>query len=335
MRVSVTLTVVALVISSIIAPLLISSVQAASCPPSNCSFEAGTNIPQSEALVWVRVDGSYFTLNRTFSFAYNSTHTIEVMNTTLFVPSTGARYNFTQWAHNGINWASTPTLAGNPFPILANYTSSQNGPFVAEFEKQFQVTLSFTDASGQPVSPPSSVTLTGPSTIPPLSSYTNQWLSANLWIVTDVTWQSMPGTNLGNPTVDLRGGSASVQIPIKAYSADVKVVDRGNNPVSGATVTITFANATETTLTTDNEGMVRTGLIPLGTYNYHVVYQGQDVSGAADASTTPETTVTLSIGGGVSTPLVSSLVILTIFGVALFMILLAIKVRRPPLPPTI
>ena len=323
-----------LILSSMLVPLLITSVQAVGCSP-NCSFETDTNVPAGEASVWVRLDGSsYYNLNHTFSFGNYTTHTIEVMNTTLYAPSTGARYVFKQWSHNGINWASTPMLDGNPFPILADYTSSQNGPFVAEFDKQFQATLSFTDPSGQPVSLPSSISLQGPSTIT-LFSYSSQWLSAKLWTVTDATWQSMPGTVYGSPTVDMQNGPSTVQIPLKAYSATVKVVDRSNNPIAGASLSVTLANATSLTFTTDSQGEARMGHIPLGSYAVHVVYQNQDLSYAADASRDATFTITLNVGGGVNTPLVSSLVLLIIFGVALFMILLAIKVRKPPLPPAI
>ena len=315
-----------------LAPLLVSMVHAVGCQ-TPCDFETDTNVPSGDATVWVRVDGtSYYTLNRTFAFANNTQHTIEVMNTTLYVPSTGARYVFKQWTYGGYQWDPTPTLT-TPF-ILANFTSTQNAPFIAEFGKQFQASLSFTDPSGQAISPPSSVTLQGPSTVI-LSNYSNQWLSAAVWTVTDATWQSMPGTVLRTPVVDLRSGPVSQQIPLKAYSATLKVVDRSNNPIAGASVTVTLANATSGTFTTDSQGLVQIGRIPLGTYNVHIVYQNQDITAAVDASTTPVFTVTLNLGGGTSGPIVSAVVLLTIFGLAMFLLLLAIKVRRPPLPPTI
>ncbi|HEY4823148.1 MAG TPA: carboxypeptidase-like regulatory domain-containing protein [Candidatus Bathyarchaeia archaeon] len=342
MRAKLPLIIVTLIISSILAPLLISRVQAVGCSP-NCNFETNTNVPSSEATVWVRVNGTaFYILNSTFSFANNTQNTIEVMNTTLYAPSTGAQYVFKQWSHPyGIQWDPTPTMT-TPF-ILANYTSTENGPFVAEFDKQFQATLTFSDPSGQAISSPSSVTLQGPSTVA-LSVYSNQWLSAAVWTVTDATWQSMPGTVCDTPapgtvcgpqTIDLRSGPRSAQIPLKAYSATVKVVDRSNNPVTGASVTVTLANATSSTFSTDGQGLVQIGRVPLGTYTVHVVYQNEDITGAVDASTTPVFTVTLNLGGSTSGPIVSAVVLLTIFGLAMFLLLLAIKVRRPPLPPTI
>ena len=82
--------------------------------------------------------------------------------------------------------------------------------------------------------------------------------------------------------------------------------------------------------------MVQLGDIPYGSYTALVSYQGQ-VQGPVgeDATTGSVSTITLNVGGGASAPVVSGLVLLTIFGVALFLILLAIKVRKPPPPPQI
>ncbi len=321
-----------LVLSSLISPPLISSVRGASCS-ATCDFEADTNVPTTAGIVRVRLDGSTnYNLNHTFTFGYNTTHTFEVLDLQIVAPS-GGRYVFKQWSHNGIQWSSTPILAGNPFPILANFKTGDNGPFVAEFEAQFQVSLSFTDPVGQSITPPSVITLQGPSTVT-LSSYTGQWLSAGVWTVTDATWQNVPSSVYGVPTVDLTSGPQSVQIPLKAYSAAVKVVDNSNNPVAGASLTVTLYNNTVVTATTDSQGMAQLGHIPLGPYSV----QGQNIPlQVADASTDPNGvfTITLNQGTGPSAPVVSALVLLTIFGLAVFLLVLAIKVRKPPPPPTI
>jgi hypothetical protein len=67
-----------------------------------------------------------------------------------------------------------------------------------------------------------------------------------------------------------------------------------------------------------------------------VLYQGQDQgTWSEDASVASVSTVTLNVGGTTSAPVVSALVLFTIFGVAFFLILLAVKVRRPSPPPKI
>jgi len=332
-----------LIVSSLLAPLLISNVRAADCPPS-CNFEAGTNVPATEGTVRVRLDGSAtYNLNRTFSFPYNTSHTLEVLDTLISAPS-GARYVFKQWSHcqlSCIQWSTTPMLSGSPFPILANYTTGDNGPFVAEFEKQFQASFAFTDPSGQAISRPSSITLAGPRTVSipnNLSSYQNLWLGAALWTMIDATWQSMPNMVDGTQTVDLRTGPVSAQIRLRAYTATVKVVDRLNNPISGVSLFVRLTNQTSTELpfTTDSQGQAQLGYIPLGSYTVRVVYQNQDMgSWVVEASQTPVNTIPLNVGGTTSGPIISAVVLLTIFGVAMFLLLLAVKVRKPPLPPTI
>ncbi len=99
-------------------------------------------------------------MNQTLIFPYNTTHTVQLMNTTVTLQSLGVRYVFRQWnwIHNGaIQWSTTVNMTTPQ--ILANYTSTTNGPFMAQFDKQFSLTLTFTDPSGQPVNQPSSVVL--------------------------------------------------------------------------------------------------------------------------------------------------------------------------------
>lgn len=221
--------------------------------------------------------------------------------------------------------------------MLANYTSSTNGPFMAQFDKLFSLTLTFTDPSGQPVNPPSSVVLANGQTTVRLTAYTNQWLTAGVWTVADATWEGGSQAVIGTPTIDLTQAGSTRTIALKAYPATLQVVDSQNRPVVGATVTVTFdVNATTRSFTTDNQGTVQLGRIPLGRYTAHIVYQGQDFhSYSVDASLTPTDTIKLSTGGQISQPIISSIVLITIFGVAVFLVVLAVRVRKPPLPPVI
>jgi len=224
-----------------------------------------------------------------------------------------------------------------PF-MLFNYTgSSDGGAFTAKYDKQFQYTLTFKDAAGQPLAPnPTSVALSSSSSTITTSTYSGQWLSATSWTVTSATWEGYQGALLAPVPLDLRSASATVAVAVSAYSASVKVVDKLNNAIQGASVTVTFANTTSRMFTTNSQGLVQLGDIPVGPYSAHVLYQGQDQgTWSEDASVASVSTVTLNVGGTTSAPVVSSLVLLTIFGVALFLILLAVKVRRPSPPPKI
>ncbi len=339
MKPKLTLLVIAFTVLATLAPMFVTNVRApSSCTPS--CLEADTNVPSTDATVMVRVDGwAFYTLNQTFVFPYNTTHTIQLMNTTANVPSLGVRYVFRQWnwIRNGypIQWSTTVNMTTPQ--MLANYTSTTNGPFMAQFNKQFALTLTFTDPSGQPVSPPSSVVLVNGQNTVTLTTYANQWLTAGSWTVADATWEGGSQAVIGTPTIDLTQAGSTKAVALKAYPAALQIVDSQNRPVVGATVTVTFdVNATTRSFTTDSQGTIQLGRIPIGRYTAHIVYRGQDEgSYSIDASLKPTDTITLSTGGQISQPVISSIVLITIFGVAVFLVLLAVRVRKPPMPPVI
>ena len=322
-----------------IVPLFLVNVHATSGCITNCRLTADTTVPTAEGTVYVELDNitsPVYALPHTFLFANNTRHTLTMVNTTFSAPS-GARYVWNEWVHSSLQW--TPTLMMQTPIMLYNYTaSSDGGAFTAKFDKQFQYTLTFKDVAGQPLTPdPTSVVLSSTGSTITTSTYSGQWLSAGPWTVTSATWESYQGLLLAPVPLDLTSASASVAVALSAYSASVKVVDKLNNPITGASVTVTFANTTIRMFTTDSQGTVQLGHIPSPFYSVHVTYQGQD-SGppiGEDASFASVSTVTLNSGGATSAPVVSAIVLLTIFGVAFFLILLAIKVRRSPPPPKI
>jgi hypothetical protein len=327
-----------LIVSGVLVPMFLVDVHATSGCITNCLLKADTTIPAADGTVYVELDnntGSIYPLPHTFSFANDSRHTLTVLNTTLSATS-GARYVWNEWTHSSLQW--TPTLMMQTPFMLFNYTgSSDGGAFTAKYDKQFQYTLTFKDAAGQPLAPnPTSVVLSSSGSTITTSTYSGQWLSATSWTVTSATWEGYQGALLATVPLDLRSASATAAVAVSAYSASVKVVDKLNNAIQGATVTVTFANTTSRMFTTNSQGLVQLGDIPVGPYSAHVLYQGQDQgTWSEDASVASVSTVTLNVGGTTSAPVVSALVLLTIFGVAFFLILLAVKVRRPSPPPKI
>ncbi len=327
-----------LALSALFVPSFLVNVHATSGCITTCQLKADTNVPAADGIVFVELDnntGSVYSLPYTFSFANNTRHTLTMLNVT-FYSSGGARYVWNQWIHSSLQW--TPTLMMRTPIMLANYTGpSDGGAYYAQFNKQFQYTLTFNDAAGQPLTPaPASVVLSSSGSTITTSAYSGQWLSATSWTVTSATWEGYPEALLAPVVFDLTSASKSVVVAVKAYSASVKVVDKLNNPIQGASVTITFANTTSGMFTTDSQGTIRLGDIPVGPYSAHVLYQGQDQgTWSEDASVASASTIPLNVGGTSSAPVVSAVVLLTIFGVALFLILLAIKVRKPPPPPKI
>ncbi len=263
-----------------------------------CQLTSNTNIPSSDGTVWVLVDNTNYTmLPNTFSFPKGTTHTIQVLNQTLSTPN-GARYVWKQWSFNAAGNLYTASTTLNTPPVVVNYTAGQNGEFIAEFQKQFKLTLSFSDPTGQAIAPPSSVALrSGASTIVD-TTYSGQWLDAKVWIVTNAIWEGSPNTESGTASFNLSAGPVSGTLVLRAYTATIQVVDRSNNPLPGATVLATFANETVRVYNTDDQGKVHLGHIPLGPYSIQIKYLGRDMGNwTSDASTSPTLTAKLDVTG--------------------------------------
>src|SRR3989441_9169121 len=309
---------------------------------SNCNLEAKTTVAVGDGTIKVQVDSSaYYTLPYTFSFANGTIHTIQVLNNT-FTGASGARYVWKQWTH-GTNQYPSATLTTPQ--MIYNYTTGAAGPFTAEFDKEYQLTLSFTDPSNNPLGPPSSVTLTSGSDTVTLTSFSNQWVGAKLWTVTDLKWQGVAGLEVASQTIDLTGGVLSKAVKVNAFSATVKAVDRSNNPVAAATGTLNLLNSTVHPFTTNSQGLADIGYVPQGPYTAHVTYNGAEVGnyvftvGSVDTSSMPTLTVTVATAGGSGIPgtttIVSAVALFAILGVVVLLLFLAFRVRKKPVPPKI
>jgi hypothetical protein len=306
---------------------------------TNCYLDALTTVPSSDGPIMVKDEnGAFFVLGHTFAYPNGTTHTLQIQNSTFTGASSGARYVFHQWSCTcGV--APTPSTTLNTPVMYQNYTVSGVGPFLAEFYKEYQLTVSFSDPSGNALSPASSLTLTSGSSSLVLSSFSAQWVGASVWTVTDASWQGFPGIAVPSQTIDLTGGSKSASVQLNAFSATIRAVDASNNPVSGVVVTVTLHNSTVRTFTTNSQGMVSLGHIPTGPYTATATYNGAQVgSWSTDASQNPLLVIPVNPSSGGSTPTstaVSSTVLLTILGLAVLLIVVAIKVRKPSPPPMI
>jgi hypothetical protein len=320
---------------------------------TNCFVDVSTNVPLADGTVGVKVDNSAtYSLPQVSLPFGNGTgpHTIQLTSPTTFTgSSSGARYVWKQWSCACSDIASTTGTTLTTPVIYKNYTDPARsgaplngvGGLTAIFDKQFQLTLSFVDSNNQPISSPAYVTLTSGSTVMNLTSYSSQWTSAASWTVTDAMWEGAKGMMVGLPTIDLTGGAVTTKITLRAYSASVKTVDGSGNPVAGITVTVSFtSNSTTRTFTTGSTGVIDLGHIPMGPYNAQVTYQGRSTNWATDASiaSQPLTITVPGAAGGAGTTnstAVSAVVLLTIFGLAFLLVILAIRVRKPPPPPKI
>ena len=353
-------------VASFLVPILIGNVYASSCPPGNCQVTVNSNVPSADGTIWIKIDngtGSYCSSNQctvalpqasppTFDFPYNTTHTLTVLsaNLTFTGTSTAGHYVWKEWAnYYGTTspgtrvWTTNPTVRicpANqcvPTGIVYNYTGKAG--LTAVFDKQYPATLSFTDVQGNPLSPsPASVTLRGSSTTTTITSYSAQYVSSDLYTNIWAHWEGVDINTTTTQTIDLTNSPATATISLKAYPATVQIIDNNNNPISGANVTITFVNGTSTikTYLSDSNGKVNLGDLPYpGSYGVTVHYQNQ-MYGPYTTSAVGSPTYTVQVNAGSTTSTTTTaVVLLVIFGIAFFLILLAIKVRRPAAPPRI
>jgi hypothetical protein len=100
----------------------------------------------------------------------------------------------------------------------------------------------------------------------------------------------------------------------RVFDAKLAVTDYLGIPVSGARVTFTLTNGTTIQSTTGSDGILRLGLIPIGTFHATISYLGTTTEVNSDASIQPAITVkvfasypTFSlIGGGITIAAVGS-----------------------------
>jgi Carboxypeptidase regulatory-like domain len=347
-------------LASFLIPILIGNVYATSGCTTGCQVTVGSNVLSTDGTIWVTIyngTGPGCSSNPctvsvsqssppTFTFVNNTIASITVLNSSFTGASTQGHYAWKYWANyygtaNPRVWTTSPTLrippAGSSNGILFNYTSTAG--FTAVFDKQFQYTLSFNDASGSTLSPaPTSVSLSAQTagTTTTITQYTG-FLSNDIYTVTGANWEGWTiGTTPSGQTLDLSSGPATKTISLQAYPATVHVVDNNNNPISGANVTVTLVNQTSRSIITDSKGDAKIGEIPQGSYQLSVLYQNQRIGPLSEnAITNPTATVQMNVGSTAPSTTTSAIVLLTIFGLAFFLILLAIKVRKPPPPPTI
>ena len=341
-------------LASFLVPIMIGNVYASGCTTA-CQVTVNSNVPAADGTIWIKIDngtGTYCSGNPctvalpqstppTFNFANNTIHTITVLNNTFTGPSTQGHYIWKEWANyygtsSQTKWTSNTMIVIGP--ILYNYTGTAG--FTTVFDRQYPATLSFTDVKGNPLSPsPVSLTLQGRATgTTTITGYSGQYVSADLYTVTSALWEGTSILANSTETLDLTNGPATATISLRAYPATVLIVDNNNNPVSGANVTITFVNGTVTSKTyvSGSNGKVNLGDIPdPGSYGVTVHYQNQ-VYGPYSVTQTNNPTYTIKVSASTpATTTTTAIVLLAIFGIAFFLILLAIRVRKPAAPPTI
>jgi len=195
----------------------------------------------------------------------------------------GVRALFVRWVGVGIPGAAVEILMDSPRTLEAI------------FKLQYLFTIEFYDAAGVVRLRPSYVELLFEDKTLKLREYENLWVDEGVYTVRAVVWMGMD-VKMVEYTITLNEPKV-VKASLRVYELEVVVKDPLGLPVSGALARLRLANGTITELKSDERGVVRAGLIPIGTYEGEVSYLGLSTAFSGDASAEPTLSVVVLLSG--------------------------------------
>ncbi|HXW36403.1 MAG TPA: ATP-binding cassette domain-containing protein [Nitrososphaerales archaeon] len=233
----------------------------ASSPTQDGFYDAGTELQVSTDSSWGLVNGS----TRQGLVSYTLDGLEQAVS-----PSGSGQY-------------STPTIAVDS-PQQLTFNSAT----------QYLVTFNFTDSTGTATFSPSSfeITLNGVGTN--LSASTSWVNSGDSVAVTLASWEGSQLTPIGSAGAQVTEPQ-TLTVRTDVYEASVKVVDLIGLPVSGAGVSVAFANGTSEKLVTAGNGLVPLGLVPAGDYQVSASNLGFTTEFTANPSVRAEAVATVPL----------------------------------------
>lgn len=231
-----------------------------SCTSGSCTkptfdvvIKTNTTVP---AGLWV--DGAYYPRPVTFAWQAGSVHNITAAEGTR---GSSTRSTFFGWSGESRSHAPTVML-----------TVNETGYLTAEYSKVYLVSLSFVDASREPVEP-QSVSVAGPSGPQRLGANLTVWAkSGATYTLTSVTWLNW-NVVMDNNSVFRVTQPSALTFALGIYPQTIKVTDAYDLPVQGATVNVTALNGARMLMTTDAHGTVKFR-VPTGLYSATIGYLG-------------------------------------------------------------
>lgn len=168
-----------------------------------------------------------------------------------------------------------PTVAVPPSSTAQTFTTpaitfSQGHILTFNSLVQYEITFSVFDHAGTEPIQPSQIQLTVANSTVNVVGTTDWFANDTGFRVTSVTWE---GTNVGPvppPSYQVKSAPLAVTLDANVYPASLKVDDLLGLPVSGAGVTMTLANGTTITGSTNQEGVYSAGMIPGSTFTAKV-----------------------------------------------------------------
>jgi len=225
-----------------------------SSPTNDDFFDAGANVSVTTENIWNQTDEN-------------------------------SRLNLASYALDGSTVNVSRAESGNT-TILVTFNQAHSLTF--NLAVQYLVSFQFTDYSGtHAVTPVDFAVDTG--TVVNVSE-SSLWLDKGTQFrISSVVWQNVDVKPNQNSSYVVNS-PLSQTVPCRIYDMKLTAKDYLNIPISGASVTVTFANQTTTHLTTASDGSVEIPMVPLGTYQATISYFGTSVSLSGDASAQPQLT---------------------------------------------
>jgi ABC-2 type transport system ATP-binding protein len=203
----------------------------------------------------------------------------------------GTGYRLVSYSLNG----GPPTQVDSQEMLTVFSTSSISSPMSlsSAFVTQYLVTFLFTDHSGSTTIAPShfEADVDG---VGRNYSVLSSWFDPETNItVTGVVWEGTESAPVGLASTEVTGPE-TLKVQTSVYEASLKVTDLFGLPVSGADVSVTFANGTTLSAVTAGDGVASLGLVPAGTYLASVSSIGLTTKISADPAVEAVVTVPLS-----------------------------------------
>jgi hypothetical protein len=215
-----------------------------------------------------------------------------VYNYTWNVVGNQSRQNAISYALNqGAQTLLTRAASGNfTLQIIMN----QPQAIVINSVTQYLFSYQFRDSSGAQLVLPSALQVrlnnSTPITVPQYAIWVDSGTQIQIY---SIVWQNADVTP-ANPPTTIVNTPSSMTILCQIFSAALRIQTTSGTPVSGAQVSVILANQTLLQFTTGTDGTVSLPLIPRGTFNASVTYQGQTTTANGDATSNPLVTVTVS-----------------------------------------
>ena len=237
----------------LLAPATSSCSSNCASPMYDVTIRSNTNLPSG---IWV--DGKNYPSSVTFVWQGGSVHNVTAG---AGIRQSMARTQFNRW-----------TGISNSTRLTTILTVNESGTLTADYTKEYLVSLGFTDAVGQPLTP-NDVTVSGTSDAEVLGANFTIWVvGGQTYSLSSVSWMGWNSVMPGDSTFTV-SGPAHLTFPLNVYPQTIKATDAYNLPLDGATVNVTALDGATLFVVTNSSGLA-SFRVPVGLFSASVSYLG-------------------------------------------------------------